>query len=746
MIINVPSTVAAGSYPIFLSASGNLSSGGSITKVALITLDIPGFTLAGSKTLSINPGATQPLTLTTTGVGGFSSAVALSVSGLPTGVTGAFSPASVAAPGSGTSTLNLTAASSATPGSYTATITAAGGGVTQTLSLALTITVGPAITLTESSSSGNFNVGASGSVTVTVADANGFNAAVGFDVSGLPAGATASFTPATIAAPGAGSTKLAFVLAANTPVRSYPVTITATGSGISKTITYTLNVNGFMFSCPATLQSLAGKTASVTLTTTAVGNFNYPISLSYAGMPPMGSLEWFGADTIAAPGTGSTTLSFMLPSSLPTGSTPLTVSAVGNGVTITLPLTVIIVGPDLTAAQGSGSVLAGATGNFNFTTADLYGFSSDIGFTITGLPSGVTAAFSPSTITAPGAGATQMALTLTSAVTGGSYPLTITATGGGVTKTAKFTLDVPDFTISGPASTKVFAGGTSQLSLTLTLVPGSAFSSSIALSIAGLPSGVTATFAPTSVVAPGAGASTLTITASAATALGQTTPVITAKGGGITHTLSLPLTVAPAPTFTMTESQSSHVVKAGFSALVSFSIAVLNGFNSAVAFSVAGLPTGVTATFSPTSIGAPGSGSTMMTLTLASTAAAGSYPLTITATGGGVTKTATFTLNVPNFTLSIPATARLLPAGSTPLSVATAVVGGFSNSVALSITGLPTGVTATFAPATIATPGSGASTLTLAASSAAKAGTYSLTVTAVGNGITHTSSLTLTVK
>jgi uncharacterized membrane protein len=131
---------------------------------------------------------------------------------------------------------------------------------------------------------------------------------------------------------------------------------------------------------------------------------------------------------------------------------------------------------------------------------------------------------------------------------------------------------------------------------------------------------------------------------------------------------------------------------------------------------------------------------------MASSVPAGTYPLTITATGGGVIKTVTFTLNVPGFTLSSPATVQVLRGGSTPLTITTAPVSGFSAAVALSVTGLPAGVTATFAPTSIPAPGSGTSTLTLAASSAAKAGNYTITVTAVGSGITHTAPLIVTVK
>jgi hypothetical protein len=68
---------------------------------------------------------------------------------------------------------------------------------------------------------------------------------------------------------------------------------------------------------------------------------------------------------------------------------------------------------------------------------------------------------------------------------------------------------------------------------------------------------------------------------------------------------------------------------------------------------------------------------------------------------------------------------------------------GFTNDV--SVTGLPTGVTPTFTPATV-TGGNGSSTLALAVNGSVALGTYPITVTGTGGGITHGSDLTLVVN
>ena len=73
---------------------------------------------------------------------------------------------------------------------------------------------------------------------------------------------------------------------------------------------------------------------------------------------------------------------------------------------------------------------------------------------------------------------------------------------------------------------------------------------------------------------------------------------------------------------------------------------VLNGFNSAIALSATSVPKNVSVSFRPASIDAPGSGTSMMTMTLGSGAKPGTYTITVIGTSGGSTHTTTFTLTV----------------------------------------------------------------------------------------------------
>ncbi len=101
----------------------------------------PDFAISASPTtVSAKQGNSGTTTVTTTVSGGFSNAISLSASGLPTGATATFNPTSIAAPGAGTSTLTLTAGASTAVGSYTVTITGTGGSKTHTATVTFTVT------------------------------------------------------------------------------------------------------------------------------------------------------------------------------------------------------------------------------------------------------------------------------------------------------------------------------------------------------------------------------------------------------------------------------------------------------------------------------------------------------------------------------------------------------------------------------------------------------------------------------
>ena len=98
--------------------------------------------------------------------------------------------------------------------------------------------------------------------------------------------------------------------------------------------------------------------------------------------------------------------------------------------------------------------------------------------------------------------------------------------------------------------------------------------------------------------------------------------------------------------FSISSSPASISVTQGTIGTTTISTTISGSFNSAVALSASGLPSGATASFSPTSIAAPGSGSSTMTITVGSATVTGTYNVTVTGTGGGKTHTANVSLTV----------------------------------------------------------------------------------------------------
>jgi subtilisin family serine protease len=302
--------------------------------------------------------------------------------------------------------------------------------------------------------------------------------------------------------------------------------------------------------------------------------------------------------------------------------------------------------PDFTSTVSPSSASTAAGGGVSYTVfvAPVNRFSGDVSLTLGGLSESRAAwSFSPPVITG-GSGSAQLTLSTATSIAAGTYPLTITTTSGATVHSAPATLVVtapPDFTLSAtPTSQNVVAGAGATYAVGVASLSG--FADNIALSLAGLPSGVgTASFSPQ--VVTGAGSAQLTVTTSP-TAPGGTYPLtITGTAGGVTHTAAVTLVVS-ARDFALSVSPSSVTILRGKTAKYTTGVAVVGGSVGKVSLAVAGLPAGTTAVFSPNPAGSPGS-STLTVKTTASTRR-GTYSLRITGTSGSLVHEAPATLTV----------------------------------------------------------------------------------------------------
>jgi len=193
------------------------------------------------------------------------------------------------------------------------------------------------------------------------------------------------------------------------------------------------------------------------------------------------------------------------------------------------------------------------------------------------------------------------------------------------------------------------------------------------------------------------------------------------------------------PAYALSASPNSLNLAQGNQGTSTIMITPENGFSGNVSLSASGLPSGVTATFNPN----PATGNSTLTLTASATATPDTATVRVIGTSGNLTQTTTLTLTVPpgpSYTLSASPNSLTMTQGSQGTStIMITPENGFSGSVSLSASGLPSGVTAAFNP----NPSTGSSTLTLTASGTATSFSGTVTVTGTSGNLTETTTLTL---
>jgi nucleoside-specific outer membrane channel protein Tsx len=193
--------------------------------------------------------------------------------------------------------------------------------------------------------------------------------------------------------------------------------------------------------------------------------------------------------------------------------------------------------------------------------------------------------------------------------------------------------------------------------------------------------------------------------------------------------------------YTLSASPNALNLAQGNQGTSTIMITPANGFTGSVSLSASGLPSGVMATFNPN----PATDSSTLTLTASATAPPETTTVRVIGSSGNLAQTTTLAVTVPpgpNYTLSASPNALNLAQGNQGTStIMITPANGFTGSVSLSASGLPSGVTATFNP----NPATGNSTLTLTASATAPPYAGTVTVTGISGGLTQATSVTLTV-
>jgi hypothetical protein len=369
---------------------------------------------ANSTALTVSQGSSGTASVTDTGLNGFNGVVSYSASGMPSGVTVSFSPATSVSGGQTTATVAV-ASTAAAGGTYPITITGTGGSLTQTVTVSLTVPVHtpPTVSITAPANNATFATGSSIAITAQASATGATVSQVTFLNGGVTLGTVT-------AAPYAFNWT-------NAPAGTYQLTAQATDS-----------LGGSTTSTPVTVVVLPPVSVTIAPSTvTLTANQPQQFAATVANSTNTG-VTW----STPVAGTLTATGLYTAPASITSQST-VTITATSVADTTKSATATITLSPgpsdySVAVTPASLSLAQGGSTNTQVSVSPLRGFTGSPSFTITGLPANVTGSFSPAS------SSTGSTLTITAASTAapGSYTATITGTSGTLVHSVTLSLTV----------------------------------------------------------------------------------------------------------------------------------------------------------------------------------------------------------------------------------------------------------------------------------------------------------------
>lgn len=264
--------------------------------------------------------------------------------------------------------------------------------------------------------------GNSGSSTVTLTPINGFSGAVTLSCTGLPSGASCSFSPSSLN--GSGTSTLAISTASSMPVGSYPVVVTGSSASLTHSVAVTLTL---AISSGATTITLAPRTVVFASQAMGVTSSAQVVELSNTGAAPLtiSGISTIGANIgdfaqnntcgsgIAAGASCQISVTFT-PAGM--GARTAAVSVTDNGTGSPHMVTLTGAGPDFALSLGSplsATVSPGQTATYTISVAPSGSFNQSVMLTCGGNPTLTICTVSPNAISLNGTSATTATVTVT---------------------------------------------------------------------------------------------------------------------------------------------------------------------------------------------------------------------------------------------------------------------------------------------------------------------------------------------
>ena len=304
-------------------------------------------------------------------------------------------------------------------------------------------TATPDFSLAATPSSQDVVQGSSASYTVSASATGGFSADVAMSVTGgLPTGATAQFTPSSIAGNNGSSTLDVTTNATTTPPGNYTLTITGTSGSGQNALTHTTSVALHVTAAPTPDFSVAISPTSQSVLQGAIASYDVTVTPlnGYAGPP---SLTNSGPGTLGAQTSngGVWTSTLTVDTASLSGTYPLTVTATDGPLQHSASATLTVTPPagadfSISVSPGARNIRVGQDATYTVTIGGSGGFAGDVDLSVSGNPG--TVSFSQNPITG---GSGSSTLTISNGAKG-SYTLTITATSGSLTHSTTVSLRI----------------------------------------------------------------------------------------------------------------------------------------------------------------------------------------------------------------------------------------------------------------------------------------------------------------
>jgi hypothetical protein len=407
--------------------------------------------------------------------------------------------------------------------------------------------------------------------------------------------------------------------------------------------------------------STNGSVGSITIGIASQSGFTGTIILSTSTNPTSG-LNITCNPTSIAGGSGTSICNI---NSTVSGNYNVTIRGTSGALShSTIVVVTAPAGPDfIISASAPAPVDSGQSSTSTVIVNSIFGFNAQVSLTLT-VPSGLTCSpISPSSLTGSGAANTSC-----SAMLPGNYSLGVTGMSGTLSHSATGLFRFEDFDISNPITVFIAQLGTNTTS-TIFLTSLNDYAGNVTLSaatttLAGAGGSIsgggggghsltmaapadppTVSFEPATVqVNTGGGHSTLTINLSPLAQAGDYILTVTAADGAVLHSLQL---LVQATDFSLTPDTGTLNMLPGTNSTVDVKLQSINSFKGTIILSATVSPTGPSTTFNPTTIQLESFNSGgLLTIIVPSNISLGTYTLTIQATSGKLSHTASITINV----------------------------------------------------------------------------------------------------